>query len=381
MSISVAQQMRDRINKRAGKKVTLEAASTEELMQVEDWIEMPKYFQRAIGAKGLPCGHLTQLIGESDTGKTTEMMEMMIACQKQGGIVYLVDGEHKFSFERFKLMGGIVEDLIIMPIDSLEEMWDTFRMITEDVAELRKTDKNIKVLVCLDSLASLVPDAIDEAEAGDAHVSVDAKINNKEVRKMKKRMRVNKIAFLFINHSYWTMPKFGIAKEVVKGGSEIYYMSTLILKTKRREWLKRTVDGIDEKFGSHSLLEVFKGHLGGSKATTSFYIVGQGVLDGKDTLDDYKDLIDGIDGPDINLLTLDQLREIRLNKVQKEAEDAGVEGFDKMSLSELRAAIEKSGKKKKKKDEDGEKKGLGKRGKKKKTEEAEDAGEPEQSDG
>src|SRR5690606_20986914 len=121
------------------------------------------------------------------------------------------------------------------------------------------------------------PDRILEADAEQAHVSVDAKINNINFRKLRKRIRDAKIAALFINHTYMTMPKFGIAEEVVKGGSECYFMSTLILKTKRRGDLKRTVKGVDEKYGVHSLLEVKKGHLGGSKAVTPFYIVGQGI--------------------------------------------------------------------------------------------------------
>jgi RecA/RadA recombinase len=318
---NLAQQMRERLNKRAGKRVTLETTKTEDLVQVESWIPMPAHFQRATGAKGLPVGHITQIIGDSDTGKTTEVMLAMISVQRLHGIVYLVDSEHKFSFERFKLMGGVPEDVIVMPSESLEEVWNNFQTINEDIADFRKKDQTTPVLVIWDSVAASVPEAIQEADAEDSHVSVEAKINNKEIRKIRKQLRDNKIAAFFINHSYWTMPKFGAAKEVIKGGSEMYFMSTLILKTKRRGWLDRTINKIDERFGVWSLLSVFKGHLGGSKATTPFWIVGQGVLESPEELEDYKDLIDDIEGPDINLLTLDQLREIRAKrpvKVKKE---------------------------------------------------------------
>lgn len=316
---SLAAKMRERLNKKAGKVLAQEITSTEELVQVEAWIEMPPYFQRATGAKGIPVGHITQIVGKSDTGKTTLIMEVMVQVQQTGGVVYLIDSEHKFSFERFRIMGGKPEDLVIMPVDSLEDAWNALDTVNEDIADFRKTDKDTPILLVWDSVAASVPDRILDSDAEDAHVSVDAKINNTNVRKLRKRIRNNKIAALFINHTYMTMPKFGIAEEVIKGGAEMFFMSTLILKTKRRGWLKRTIGGVDEKFGVHSLLEVFKGHLGGSKATTPFYIVGQGILADEKLLAEYKGLIEGIDGPDINLLTLDQLREIQANKPKKEA--------------------------------------------------------------
>lgn len=345
---NLAAQMRERLNKKAGKVLTKEVVTTADLLQVESWIEMPPYFQRATGAKGFPVGHITQVVGKSDTGKTTLIMEGMIRTQKSGGIVYLIDSEHKFSFERFTLMGGIAEDIIVIPVESLEEAWNAWVTVNEDIADFRKKDQTTPVMTVWDSVAASVPDAILEADAEDAHVSVDAKINNKEIRKIRKRIRDNKIAAVFINHTYMTMPKFGIAEEVVKGGSEMFFMSTLILKTKRRGWLKRTVNTVEEKFGVWSLLEVFKGHLGGSKATTPFYIVGQGILPDQKELNDYKELIQGIEGPDINLLTLAQLKEIFANRTEEDK-------AKNKAASKEKVYPDKKGKK------GGPKKGLGKK--------------------
>jgi RecA/RadA recombinase len=204
-----------------------------------------------------------------------------------------------------------------MPVDSLEAAWNAFDAVNRDIEDFRKSDRKTKILMVWDSVAASVPDKILESDAEDFHVSVEAKINNTSVRKLRKRIRMNGIAALFINHSYFTMPKFGIPEEVIKGGAEMFFMSTLILKTKRRGWLKRTINGVDEKIGSHSLLEVFKGHLGGSKAITPFYIVGQGILSTEKDLKEYKELIEGIEGQEINMLTLDQLREIKAKEEAK----------------------------------------------------------------
>ena len=284
---SLAQKIRDKLNIEAGKEIARTLTTTEELMQVADWIPMPEYFNKAAGGQGFPCGHITQIIGESDTGKTTLCMAGMISTQKEGGLVFLVDSEHKFSFERFALMGGISQDVITVPVDSLEEAWNAMGMICTQIEEEREKNPNLKAMVVWDSIAASVPDAILEAEAEDAHVSVEAKINNKEIRKIRKRVRNANICAVFINHTYQTMPKFGVAKEVIKGGGEMYFQSTLILKTKRRAWLDREVSGMRQRYGTHSHLEVFKGHMGGMRNTTEFYIVDKGILDGDAELKAY----------------------------------------------------------------------------------------------
>lgn len=288
----VKQDLSDKIKNLINKTLERPAArndmTTEELLQVDDWIEMPPFFQKAVGGKGFPCGHISQIVGESDTGKTTMVMEAIKSTQAAGGLVYLIDAEHKFDFSRLRLMGGNPDAITTLSVDSLEEAWNAVSAIIAAVQEVRKTNPTVKILIVWDSVPASVPDSLLAADAAAHHVSVEAKINNKEVRKIRQAVKRSGVAVIFINHTYWDMPKFGIAKEILKGGKEMFYMSTLIVKTKRRAWLDRQVNGLTEKYGAHSLLEVFKGHLGGRKTTTEFYIVDKGVLDSKADLEAYK---------------------------------------------------------------------------------------------
>ncbi len=43
-----------------------------------------------------------------------------------------------------------------------------------------------------------------------------------------------------------------------------------------------------QRYGTHSHLEVFKGHLGGTRNTTEFYIVETGILEDDKALAEYK---------------------------------------------------------------------------------------------
>lgn len=289
---SLAEQIRQGINENLGKEIAKNLTTVEELLQVEDWIEMPPYFELAVGGKGFPCGHITQIVGDSDTGKTTLLMAAMIKTQHEGGITFLIDSEHKFSFDRFALMGGDPSAIITISVDSLEEAWNAFDQVCIQIENIRKKNPDVKMLIAWDSVAASVPDAILDSDAEDHHVSVEAKINNKQIRRLRKRIKKNKICAVFINHTYWTMPKWGPSKEVLKGGSEMFFMSTLILKTKRRSWHTRDIKKLKQKFVVHALLEVFKGHLGGRKTTTEFHIVDIGILD-DEGLKEYKESIKG----------------------------------------------------------------------------------------
>ena len=290
---SLADQRRAMLNKSAKREVARIVTSAEDLLQVEEWIEMPPFFHKSVGGKGFPVGHLTQLVGESDTGKTTLAMLGMVQTQKAGGQVYLIDSEHKFSFQRFALMGGDPEAIVTLSVDNLEEGWTACRDVVEMERAIKKDNPETPPGFLLwDAIASSVSDKIIESEAEDAHVAVDAKINNMEVRKLKKPLRESGLAAVFINHTYMTMPRFGYSKKVVKGGSELFYLSTLILETKKIKKLTREFTSVENKYGIEAKIEVFKGHLGNAMAYP-FYVVTRGILDNKADHDKYKAFLKG----------------------------------------------------------------------------------------
>ena len=270
-------KMRDGINKDLGKKVALDL-SVDEMKQVEQWIVMPDWFKALIGeGDGIPCGHITQIIGESDSGKTSLVISMMIATQQQGGIIFLIDSEHKFSYKRFVRFGGKVEDLVVLSVSSLEEAWTAFDSMVEQVKLLRKTDPNLPILMVWDSIAASIPDAILESEAGQAHVAVQAKQNNQEVLKCRQAIRRLNIAAVLINHSYFEMGSYGPPKEIIKGGKEMYYQSSLIVKCQRTGWEKRTQNKIEQIIGVHTKLRPFKGHLSDLKAIVEVSMCGDWI--------------------------------------------------------------------------------------------------------
>lgn len=257
------------INKDLGKKVAIDP-KTEVMTQVDQWIEMPEWFRFPMGkdvdekgrTTGVPCGQYVQLIGKPDSGKTSIMISAMVACQKQGGIVFLLEVEGKFPFDRFKRFGGSLDALIPMQVDSLEEAWTAVDAIVEQIKVLRKQSPDLPILLVWDSIAVSVPDAILESEAGDSHYAVEAKINNKNARKFRQQVKRLNIAAILINHYYEKALKFpiGAVEKVVKGGQELQFLSMAILEVRRAGWITRTYKGRDQIVGVKVKLSPFKSH-------------------------------------------------------------------------------------------------------------------------
>ena len=50
----------------------------------QKWIPFSKALQDALSLPGIPMGHITQLRGQSNTGKTTTAIEVGVAAKKMG---------------------------------------------------------------------------------------------------------------------------------------------------------------------------------------------------------------------------------------------------------------------------------------------------------
>lgn len=293
--LSLIDKIRKRLNENSGKELTRVFDAENDLLQVKSWIPLKPFFKEGTGGEGFPCGHITQLVGKTDSGKTTLMMEGMISCQKMGGVVYLIDSEHKFSMSRLQLMGGIPKDVIVIQVENLEDSWDAIEKVLAETATLREEGFSGPIMMCWDSVAASVPDSIMESEAGDAHVGVEAKLNNKNVRRLRSAIKKTELCCVFINHYYLTQPKtkYEQAEIIIKGGEELALMSTLILMTKKGAKITRSIHGVDQQIGRTTKYTVHKGHFHGRTIVKDVSVVDIGILDTPEELEKYKKSLRG----------------------------------------------------------------------------------------
>lgn len=288
--LSLVEHMQKLFNDRAGKPVIKQFNTEESLQQISSWITLKPFFKQCTGGEGFPCGHITQIIGKPDSGKTTLVMEGMIACQQAKGVVFLIDAEHKFSLPRFELMGGKVKELSIIQVDTLEDAWEAINNVCITAQAMRDEGNTEPFMMVWDSVPASVPSRIMADDAGDAHVAVEAKINNKNIRKLRSAIRRTNLACVFINHYYMTQPKtkYEMPELIIKGGEEMTFLSTLIIKTKQGAKIEREVKGETQKLGRVTRFEPIKGHFHGRTIVKDVYVVDKGILETKEDLEEYK---------------------------------------------------------------------------------------------
>jgi recombination protein RecA len=288
--MSLVDKIRNRLNENAGKELVKTFGEEDSLLQVKSWIPLKPFFKLGTGGEGFPCGHVTTIIGKPDSGKSTLAMEGMISCQKLGGIAYLIDSEHKFSMGRFALMGGNPKDVMVIQTNTLEEAWTAYETILKEIVVLREEGVKAPMMLVWDSVAASVPEAIMESEAGDHHVGIEAKMNNKNIRRLKQLIEKTELAAVHINHYYMTQPKtkFEQSEIIIKGGEELSFLSTLILRTKQGAKITRTVLGEEQQIGRTTRFFIHKGHFHGRTITKDVSVVDIGILETTEELNEYK---------------------------------------------------------------------------------------------
>jgi hypothetical protein len=88
----------------------------------QEWLNIGEAFQKASGIQ-IPIGGITQVLGWSNTGKTTILSLAAIAAQKRGILPVFLFTEQKFSFQHAKDMGF---DCELKTAEDGSEYWGGF---------------------------------------------------------------------------------------------------------------------------------------------------------------------------------------------------------------------------------------------------------------
>lgn len=114
---------------------------------------------------GRPCNHpflicgmcVFQVYGPESSGKTTLAMQAIAEVQKRGGTAVLVDAEHAFDPVYSGKVGVDIEKLMIVQAEAAEEALEVVdRFVRSSAVDI----------ICIDSVAALVPKAEIEGEMG-----------------------------------------------------------------------------------------------------------------------------------------------------------------------------------------------------------------------
>jgi recombination protein RecA len=145
---------------------------------------------KVFGVGGAVKGKLYELIGWEGTGKSTLCGHLAANCQKDGGKVVYIDGEHAVDKNYFKALGVNIDDLLLAQPSTGEE---GFNIAVETIAT-GEVD-----LVIIDSDSSLLPKKVIDGEVGDSAIGTKAKLNSNAYPKLKNKLVENNVCVIVIS--------------------------------------------------------------------------------------------------------------------------------------------------------------------------------------
>ena len=223
----------DQIERQYGKGTIMRLGDAGTRLDVESIPTGSPALDIALGIGGLPRGRVTEIFGTEASGKTTLSLHVAAEAQKAGGTAAFVDAEHALDPAYCRKIGVNVEDLLISQPDHAEQALE----ITDYLVRSGAID-----VICIDSVAALVPKSEIDGDMGDLHVGLQARIMSQALRKLTASISRSKTVVIFINQ---LREKIGVmfgSPEVTPGGRALKFYSSVRLDMRRVESIKHGTD-------------------------------------------------------------------------------------------------------------------------------------------
>ena len=147
-----------------------------------DWV--------TLGTGGFVKGKLYELMGWEGTGKSTICGHAVAECQKKGGGVLYIDGEHAVDKKYFEALGVDTNSMLIAQPSCGEEGFN----IAMEMIATGDID-----LVIIDSDSSLIPKKVLDNEVGDSAIGKKAVLNSSAYPKIKSAAANNNVCVIVIS--------------------------------------------------------------------------------------------------------------------------------------------------------------------------------------
>jgi recombination protein RecA len=134
---------------------------------------------QVLGVGGFVKGKLYELMGWEGTGKSTICGHLASECQKKGGKVVYIDGEHAVDKNYFKALGVDTDKMFISQPSNGEEGFQ----IAMEMINTGEVD-----LVIIDSDSSLLPQKVIDGDVGDSAIGRKAILNSNAYPKLKNKL-------------------------------------------------------------------------------------------------------------------------------------------------------------------------------------------------
>lgn len=208
--------------------------SKSEFSKITEWIDTGNYHLNAVFSGdlfgGLPNNRTICLAGDSGTGKTFLLLNMVAQAQKMGYYIVYYDTEGAVDVDNIQSFGVDPDRFDHQPVSDLAKFRTSITTMTKKLMEAKeKGFTTPKIMICLDSLGMLATTKeIDDAISGNTAADMTrAKSIRSLFRIITSDLTGLSIPFVFTNHTYASTGMFPTIN--LSGGGGLVYSASVIL--------------------------------------------------------------------------------------------------------------------------------------------------------
>ncbi|MHA2045172.1 MAG: hypothetical protein ACW99G_10275 [Candidatus Thorarchaeota archaeon] len=237
------------------------------------------------GDVGIPCGKLTEIVGEEASGKSLLATQILAEAQRKGGIAVYLDTEYAASPDFMERLGINRDKLVYMNPGSIENCYGA---IEKTITMARTKDTKCPVVIVWDSIAATPPQCeLDGDYDPNSRIGVAAKAHAKGLRKLQQTIGNDKVTLVFTNQ---LKVKIGVMfgdPMGTPGGKAIPYHADVRIKLTKSTGITEGVKQLKETMGFRTLAKVFKNRLGPPMRQCEFNILFTSGVDNLSSIRDY----------------------------------------------------------------------------------------------
>lgn len=196
---------------------------------VTEWLSSGCIALDRILGGGFPVGRITEVYGDTSTGKSLIAAQVAALAQEDGHIVMMADSESAVSLPIMEAVGVDIDNLIYSNPDTVEQVFEQFEQAIELKAE--KYPKALLVLIW-DSVAATSVQFEMERDYGKSFMGKHAGVISQAMRKITRQISGNRICAIFLNQVRENIGVLFGDNETTFGGKAIPFHSSVRLRLK-----------------------------------------------------------------------------------------------------------------------------------------------------